>query len=124
EPSNAPEWYKNIKAVQWKTQPPLATGSQVAFKAKFLGKDLSYIYEITNYSPGERLVMRTAQGPFPMETTYTWSTIDSKNCEMTLRNAGAPSGFSKWLAPFMSMAMRRANRNDLQLIKSIMENQS
>jgi hypothetical protein len=35
----------------------------------FLGGRLTYTYEITDFTPGERLVMRTAQGPFPMETT-------------------------------------------------------
>jgi len=121
DPDNAPDWYKNIKSVEWKTPKPLSIGSRIAFKAKFLGKELSYVYEITEFIPGEKLVMRTAEGPFPMETTYLWEAMDNDTTRMILRNAGKPAGFSKLFSPFMSAAMRRANKKDLILIKSILE---
>ena len=78
-------------------------GSRVAFVARFLGRRLAYTYEILEFTPGERLVMRTAQGPFPMETTYTWTAIDGVTTRMTLRNRGEPTGFSKLLAPIMAI---------------------
>jgi len=122
DPSNAPEWYANIDSVQWKTQPPVALGSRIAFVARFLGRQLSYTYEIVEFVPGERLVMRTAEGPFPMETTYTWAREEHDTTRMTLRNRGEPTGFSKLSSPFMAMAMRRANRKDLDKLRTILEN--
>lgn len=121
DPEHAPRWYKNIKSVEWKTPKPLSVGSRIAFKAKFLGRELAYIYKIEKYVPRQILVMRTLQGPFPMETTYSWEAIGDNSCMMTLKNKGMPSGFSKLLSPFMAMAMRLANKKDLKLLKSILE---
>ena len=66
DPSNAPEWYVNIESVDWETSPPVAAGSRLTFVARFMGRRLEYTYEVAELVPGERLVMRTAEGPFPM----------------------------------------------------------
>jgi uncharacterized membrane protein len=121
DPSNAPEWYVKIESVDWKTPPPPQVGSRVEFVARFLGRRLRYTYEIVDLEPGKRLVMRTAEGPFPMETSYTWAPSASGQTKMTLRNRGEPSGFSKLAAPFIRTAMQRANRKDLRRLKSILE---
>lgn len=119
-PDHAPEWYENIASVAWRTDPPLGVGTRLDFVAGFLGRTLAYTYEVVEYGP-ERMVMRTAQGPFPMETTYTWEVVDATHTRMTLRNRGEPSGFSKVAAPLMAAAMRRANGKDLARLKSLLE---
>lgn len=121
DPSNAPQWYANIESVEWRTPPPLAVGSRLDFVARFLGRRLAYTYEIVEWMPGEQLVMRTAQGPFPMETTYTWTSVSDARTRMTLRNRGEPAGFGKIVAPVMAAAVRRANNKDLAAIKEILE---
>jgi uncharacterized membrane protein len=121
DPGNATAWYVNIRSVEWETAPPVRVGSRVAFQAQFLGRRLAYTYEVLELVPGERLVMSTAQGPFPMTTTYEWEDLPGGRTRMTLRNAGEPSGFSKVGAPMMAAAMRRANQKDLQRLKGILE---
>jgi uncharacterized membrane protein len=121
DPANAPVWYENIRSIEWETEPPLAVGSRIAFVAAFLGRRLAYTYEVRELVPGERLVMSTADGPFPMETTYTWEDARDGGTRMTLRNRGRPSGFSTVGAPLLTRAMRRANRKDLARLKKLLE---
>ncbi|HEY3562084.1 MAG TPA: SRPBCC family protein [Kribbella sp.] len=121
DPSNAPQWYSNIESVDWRTEPPIRVGSRMDFVAHFLGRRLAYTYEVVELDPGRRLVMRTAQGPFPMETSYEWSPVSQSATRMTLRNRGEPSGFAGIAAPLMAASMRRANTKDLARLKDLLE---
>lgn len=121
DPDNATDWYRNIRQVEWKSARPLQVGSRLAFVARFLGRTIAYTYEVQDLKPGERFVMATSEGPFAMETTYTWSDSPSGGTRMTLRNRGRPSGFGKIAAPMMSSAMRSANAKDLARLKEILE---
>jgi uncharacterized membrane protein len=121
DPDNVPEWYENIESIEWKTPRALAVGARMGFVARFLGKRLEYTYELVELVAGERLVMRTAEGSFPMETTYTWEAVDEHRTRMTLRNRGEPAGVFRLAAPIMASAMRRATRKDLARLKTILE---
>lgn len=120
-PDNAPSWYVNIKGVEWRTPRPLQVGSRLAFVAQFLGRRLAYTYEVVEMVPHTRFVMRTAEGPFPMETTYTWTDAPGGGTLMTLRNRGTPAGFTRLVAPFIALAVRRANQKDLNVLKQLLE---
>jgi uncharacterized membrane protein len=120
-PDNVTRWYSNIKSVEWRTQPPLEVGTKLAFVARFLGRTLAYVYEVRDHVPGERFVMSTADGPFAMETTYTWEDAPSGGTRMRLRNRGQPSGFAALTAPLLEGAMRRANAQDLARLKRLLE---
>ncbi len=121
DPSNAPEWYRRIESVEWQTEPPITLGSLITFRAHFMGRELVYTYEITEFSPGEQVAMRTAQGPFPMNTTYTWRAVGDRVTHVTLRNHGDPTGFSRLAAPLMAVSMRRAMNQDLAALKRLLE---
>ncbi|MBV8084285.1 MAG: SRPBCC family protein [Chloroflexi bacterium] len=122
DPNNATAWYEDIESVRWETPPPLGVGSRVAFVAHFLGRHLAYTYEMREFVAGERLVMSTDAGPFPMETTYTWTDTPSGGTHVTLRNHGRPAGFGRLAAPLMAMQVRRATSRNLALLKRILEN--
>lgn len=122
DPENAPSWYANISSVAWETPTPATVGSRIAFVAHFLGRRIAYTYEVRELVDAERFVMSTAEGPFPMQTTYTWADTPAGGTRMTVRNQGEPAGFGQLAAPVMAGAIRRANRKDLQALKNLLEN--
>jgi uncharacterized membrane protein len=121
DPSNAPAWYSNITSVSWQTPPPVSVGSRMDFVAHFLGRTLAYTYQVDELDPQTLLVMKTADGPFPMETTYTWSEASGGGTRMTLRNRGEPAGFARLTAPMVELAMRRTTTKDLARLKHLLE---
>jgi uncharacterized membrane protein len=121
DPANAPLWHGNIKSAEWKSEPLVHVGSRVAFVAEFLGRTLEYTYELMEVEPGEKLVMRSVEGPFPMETVYTFEETRDGHTRMTLRNHGQPAGVSKLMLPMIATAMRNANEKDLARLKQILE---
>jgi hypothetical protein len=123
DPDHATAWYKNIESSSWETAPPLAVGSRMVFRARFMGRTLEYTYQVLEFVPTVRFVMSTAQGPFPMETTYAWRDSAKGGTVMELRNRGEPTGFSKAMGSLMAPAMRRANAKDLARLKVILESE-
>jgi uncharacterized membrane protein len=121
DPDNVHAWYRNITRVEWLTERPLRVGTRLAFTAQFLGRRMAYTYEVVEHEPGERLVMRTADGPFPMETTYMWIDGPGGSTIMALRNRGEPAGFSAIASPMMAAGIRRNNRGDLRRLKQVLE---
>jgi len=123
-PDNAAEWYDNITSAEWITSKPVSIGSQIMFKANFLGRELAYTYEVVELIVNKKLAMKTSEGPFPMETTYEFKSLNENLTYMSLTNKGVPSGFSKIFKPFMTFVMKKANNKDLKKLKQLMENKS
>ena len=123
DPDNAPSWYESVESVDWKTKKKrFGVGSQFEFVGRLFGRPLTYTYTVLEFVPLERLVMRTAEGPFALETTYAWQDAGDDATRMTLRNRGEPTGLSSRLtSPLMSSAMRRTSRNDLARLKQLLE---
>jgi hypothetical protein len=121
DPDNDLSWYDNIKEVTWITDKPAQVGTKVARVAQFMGKRIAYTYLVEELVPGERLVMRAVDSPFPMTTTYTWRDVDG-GTHMDLRNQGEPTGFfGKLTAGLMARQMRSATTKDLAKLKGLME---
>jgi uncharacterized membrane protein len=121
DPDNAAAWYEHIKRVVWRSRKPLAVGTRVAFLAESLGRQVEFDYEVTALVPGEQLVMRTAEGRFPMETTYAWRDEPGGGTRMSLQSRGEARGLGRVGVPFLKRAMRRSSEKDLERLKHLLE---
>jgi hypothetical protein len=121
DPVNVRSWHANVKDVKWNESKPLEVGSRIVFVAEFLGGRVDTIYEVRELDPGRRLVMGTAEGPFPMETTYEWEDAEGGGTRMSLRSRGRPSGFARLAGPVLARSIRRGNHKDLVRLKAALE---
>ena len=65
--------------------------------------------------------MRTQQGPFPMETTYTWAAAGPEATRMTLRNRGEPAGSPRLRRRSWPRPCGAPTRKDLARLKRLLE---
>jgi hypothetical protein len=121
DPTNSSAWYKHVLAVEGPDPAPLQHGSAFTLVARIPpGITRRFPYEVVNLVEGKRLIIRTEDGPFPMQTTYSWLTRDGRTV-MTMRNEISPRGPARIVAPLLVAGMRRANHKDLLRLKSILE---
>jgi len=110
-----------VESVEWKTKKSLRVGSRITFVGTLLGRRFTYTYEVTELVPLERLVMRTADGPFALETTYTCRTLRPDDANDAPEPGSADQPVLRLTARLMASAMRRTNGNDLARLKEILE---
>ena len=72
DPDNAPEWYDNIRTVEWKTAPPVQRGSLVAFVASFLGKRLGLAPRGWEAFVPDHMTLADVDGPEALRRYQDW----------------------------------------------------
>jgi len=122
DPANATLWRQIFEEAEPEHVGSPAVGWRVVFVSKVLASRLTYTYEVIEHVPGERLVMRTEDGPFPVETTYAWEDAGDGATRMTLQTSGEPKKHTTKLAVrLMSKAWRKADAKDLAKLKAVLE---
>ena len=116
--NNSPLWCHTVNAVNHIGLVSSAVGSKFVVDSEFLGRHISYAYEIMEHIPGQRLLMASSDGPFPIETVYAWQEVRG-GTRIRLTNRGYPSGFSVYLNPIYSFAMRREMTKDLRQLDQL-----
>ena len=118
---NAAEWSTNVRSVTWITERPLQKGALIAFQAKFLGQSPVNTHEIIEFEPNVRLIMRSSDGPFEMETTYIWTATSASTTRMTVRYYAEPAGVLGLLSPFLAFVIKRIMAQDLANLRKLLE---
>ena len=122
DPGNDPRWIGGLRSARLVTEPPVGVGSQVERVARFLGRRVEYVNEITELT-GTRLAMRSVRSPFPMRVTYGFDDAGDAT-EVSVRVEGDASRLYRLADPIMSILVRRSVRRDLRTLKHLLEDSS
>ena len=120
DPQYEPEWISGIRESRMLTDPPLGEGTRVHRVARFLGRRIEYILEVSEYDPEHRLAMRSVKSPFPMRVTYEFEEVGS-GTRARIHVQGGPDGLLGLVGPLLAMGVRRNISRDLKNLKSLLE---
>ena len=120
DPANDPRWIGGLRSARLLTAPPVGVGSQVERVARFLGRRVEYVNEITELS-GTRLAMRSVRSPFPMRVTYGFEDAGAAGTEVSVRVEGDAGRMYRLADPVLARLVRRSVRRDLRTLKRVLE---
>lgn len=106
--ANNPTWQKGMRRCEWIDPGPIAVGSVYLQEAMFMGKTITSRFEVTEYTPGHSITIRTIESTFPIEVTRTVESIDEATCRITARISGGPGGAFKLVAPLIRRLAQRS----------------
>lgn len=118
--SNNPAWQNGMLSCEWVTEPPAGVGSRYRQHAKFAGRDVISIFEVTDYEPGRRIRIETIESTFPIQVTRTVEPDGDDRCIVRASITGGPS--VPW--PISVLARRMAQRSvdaDYDRLKALLE---
>lgn len=113
DPTNAPEWYVNIRSVEWQTPSPVGVGSRMDFVAQFLGRRMAGqqgraegLRRGHRSADGEGDAPGDDEGPGPIERDPGKPLSRAQRGVRFLRMPCRPA----YATTFLSLSLARANR--------------
>ena len=119
DPQNLPRWLGEETELAWEGTPAFAPGARFVFHTKFLGRTLSYRYEIVEYIAAHHFVLRTVGGA-PLVTRAEWSELAPNKTLMRVRTVGGLTA-PLLAAPLIPTALRRETAASLARLKALVE---
>lgn len=120
--SNNPRWQDGMTSCEWTTDPPIGIGSRYVQHARFMGRDVRSVFEVTGFEPGKMIRIETIESTFPIQVTRTVETIDDTSCQVSARITGGPEkGLMKLLEPLAAGKAQRSVDADYDRLVELME---
>lgn len=106
--ANNPAWQRGMQSCEWITEPPIGVGSRYRQHARFAGRDVISVFEVTEYEPGRRIRIETIESTFPIQVTRT---VDPDGDDRCIARASITGGSS---VPWpLSMLVRRLGQRSV-----------
>jgi uncharacterized protein YndB with AHSA1/START domain len=120
---NLPRWRSTSLEVKKTSKEPLGVGGTFRGRFTFLGRQFDGNIVVTAYEPNRVYVSKIAEGPFPLETSYTLEPVEN-GTHVTFVVVGEPGGFFKLAEPLVVSMAKRTYNTDLQNLKELLEAQA
>jgi uncharacterized membrane protein len=119
--SNNPQWQRGMETCTWTSEPPLRLGSTYDQQARFLGKQISSSFEVTEFETGHRIRIQTVSGTMPIDVTREVTDAPDGHAVVTAMVRGDPKGVFRLASPVMRLMVSRSGNRDYSRLKEILE---
>ena len=120
--SNNPEWQRGMRRCEWTSEPPIGVGSTYEQHARFAGRDIKSVFEVTAYDPGRMIEITTVESTFPIRVVRTVTPVDDTTCEVSADISGGPEGgLYKLFEPIMGRQAQKSVDRDYDRLVEVLE---
>lgn len=107
--SNNPKWQEGMISCEWTSDPPIGVGSTYDQRARFMGRDVTSSFVVTNYEQDRLIAIETTKSTFPIRVVRTVEPIDENTSRVSADISGGPE---HWLIRFVEpIIQRRAQKS-------------
>ena len=126
DPRNELDWQSAAREREPLDDSQTGTGTRFRGVDGFLGRKLTFVWEVTEHEPEVCLVVRAVEGPMEAEFGFELTPVDG-GTKVTYRGE-AESGFGglfgRLLDPVVTGIFQRESQTDLAKLKAILEARS
>ena len=118
DPSKVPEWNAIVQENS-ATDTPIRVGTRVTTRARFLGRRVDSVNEVTELVQNQKFVQKTDK-PFPLTLTNLFSAAPG-GTKLTTILEGEPGGFFKIGEPILVRIAKKQFQAQLDTMKELLE---
>lgn len=121
--SRNPEWQKGMKSARWTSESPARVGSTYEQVARFLGREVITIFEVTAHEPGRSVTIESRESNFPITVTRSVEPLRPDRSKVTAQIVGEPGRFFRLFGPLLRAMAQRSVRSDYERLRRLLENE-
>ncbi len=118
DPKNLPEWNAIVEEAR-ASETPLRVGSTITSRARFLGRKIESVNQVTEHIANQKFVQKTDK-PFPM-TISNLCGAAAGGTRVTAILEGEPGGFFKIGEPILVRIAKKQFQAQLDTLKELLE---
>ena len=120
DPANTVKYDDELLESKLLTPGPIAVGSVITDKRKFIGREMDSELKVTAYEPNSRFALKVTKGPVPFEITYTLSAAGG-GTQLNVKAEGEPGGFFKLAGGLVAKQLQASLEKTSAQIKKNLE---
>jgi uncharacterized protein YndB with AHSA1/START domain len=118
DPANLPAWQGSCVAAT--ADGPVAVGTRIMEKRRFLGREATTVVEVTEIEPDRLLMLDVVDGPVSFTVTHRL-VPEGGGTRLTISAEGEPGGLLRLGSRLLVRAVDEETRTNLERLKELLE---